>query len=199
MRAVLLIAGAAALLSGCSISLIGKASPPPPFLMNLTTTAENTPKPSESRVVKALDVVVISLPTVPQALAQNRVPVTRDGTAIAYLTGGSWVEQPAKLFHRLMSETVRARTGRHVLDLRQFPGEPGAVVSGQLIHMDVEENTKKVFMVYEATVVTADKRVRTRRFETSEPVAAIEAKAVADALNTAANRMAGDVASWIVE
>jgi cholesterol transport system auxiliary component len=199
MRSALLIAGAALLLSGCSISLIGKASPPPPFLMNLITTNDNTPKASESRVVRASDVVVISLPTVPQALAQNRVPVTRDGTAIAYLTGGSWVEQPAKLFHRLLSETVRARTGRHVLDLRQFPGEPGAIVSGQLIHMDVEENTKQVVMVYEATVVTTDKRVRTRRFQTSEPVVTIEAKAVADALNIAANRMTSDVAAWVVE
>jgi cholesterol transport system auxiliary component len=199
MRSALLIAGAALLLSGCSISLIGKASPPPPFLMNLITTSDNTPKAGESRAVRASDVVVISLPTVPQALAQNRVPVTRDGTAIAYLTGGSWVEQPAKLFHRLLSETVRARTGRHVLDLRQFPGEPGAIVSGQLIHMDVEENTKQVVMVYEATVVTTDKRVRTRRFQTSEPVVAIEAKAVADALNIAANRMTSDVAAWVVE
>ncbi len=186
-------------LTACSVSLIGKASPPPPFLMNLTPVAQSTPQASQSRPVTTANVVVISIPTTPQAIALNRVPVTRGGSAVAYLTGASWVEQPARLFQRLLSETVRAQTGKHVLELRQFPGDPGLHVSGQLLHMDVDEPTKQVVVTYEATAVSADKKVKSRRFEAREPVAAIVASDVAVALNQAANKVAQDVTQWIAE
>jgi cholesterol transport system auxiliary component len=194
-----MITFAALSLSACSVSLIGKASPPPPFLMTLTPTAENAPKASGGSPVRAADVVVISIPTTPEAIAQKRVPVTRSGTAVAYLTGGTWVEQPARLFHRMMGETIRARTGRHVLDLRQFPGDPGVTVSGSLLHMDVEETTKQVVVTYDATAVSSDKRVRTRRFEAREAVSVIDATNVAISLNVAANRVAEEVAAWVFE
>ena len=202
MRSPLAI-GAVALfslgLSACSVSLIGKASPPPPFLMTLTPSPENSPKAGGNSPVRAGDVVVISIPTTPEAIAQKRVPVTRSGTAVAYLTGGTWVEQPARLFHRMMAETIRARTGRHVLDLRQFPGDPGVTVYGSLLHMDVEETTKQVVVTYDATAVSADKKVRTRRFEAREGVSVIDAANVVRSLNVAANRVAEDVAAWVAE
>jgi cholesterol transport system auxiliary component len=185
--------------SGCSVSLIGKASPPPAFLMTLTPSAENTPRATMGVPVRGADVVVISIPTTPETIAQKRVPVTKSGTAVAYLTGGVWVEQPARLFHRMMSETIRARTGRHVLDLRQFPGDAGVSLSGHLLHMDVEETTREVVVTYEATAMNADKKVRTRRFEAREAVAMIDATNVATALNVAANKVAVDVASWVAE
>ncbi len=194
------IALAALLLSGCNVSLIGKASPPPAFLMSLTPNAENTPKANSGRTIAPGDVLTVQTPFAATVIAQDRIPVTRDGVAFAYVKGAFWVEAPARLFQRLLAETIKARTGRTVLDPREFSAAPGSKLSGQLVHFEIDEVRSEAVVVFEASL-SGDKitNVRTRRFEERVPVAVIDAKSAGDALNLAANKIAGDVAVWANE
>ncbi len=191
---------AALFLSGCNISLIGKASPPPAFLMSLTPSAENTPKANTGRTVVPGEVITIQTPFAATVIAQDRIPVTRDGVAFAYVKGAFWVEAPARLFQRLLAETIKARTGRPVLDPREFSAAPGAKLSGQLVHFEIDELKSEAVVVFDASLSGGkSESVRTRRFEERVPVAIIDAKAAGDALNLAANKIAGDVAIWANE
>jgi cholesterol transport system auxiliary component len=183
--------GTAFLLSACSLGLTGKA---PPFLLTLTPSA--SPAANAGTNVAAVDTITITVPIAPQAITNNRVPVSSDGTAIAYIKDAVWIEPPARLFQRLLSETVRARTGRIVLDPRQFTEQPGAQLSGQLLHFEIDEPTRQAIVVYEATL-SGGKSVRTRRFEARAPLSVIDARSSGTALNRAANQVAGEVSAWI--
>ena len=187
------------LVTGCSFSLLGKPTPPPPFLLSLAPTGENSPEANAGKAISQGDVITIATPLTPQAIAQNRIPVARDGTALSYIANAIWIEPPARLFQRLLSETVRARTGRPVLDPRQFAMDPGAQLTGHLLHFEVDEAKADAFVVYEATVAGGGKPTRTRRFTAREAVGVIDAKNAGDALNRAANKVAGDVALWVNE
>jgi cholesterol transport system auxiliary component len=187
------------LVAGCSFSLLGKAVPPPPYLLSLAPMGANTPEANEGKVIKQGDVITIATPLTSQAIAQNRIPVARDGTALAYIKDAIWIELPARLFQRLLSETVRARTGRPVLDPRQFAMDPGAQLSGHLLHFEVDEIKAEALVVFEATVAGGGKPTRTRRFTARDAVGLIDAKNAGDALNRAANKVAGDVAIWVNE
>jgi cholesterol transport system auxiliary component len=195
-----LIIAAALLASGCSFSLIGKASAPPPFLMSLTPSAENSARADTGKTVVPSDILTITTPFSPGVIAQDRIPVTRDGVAFAYIKDAYWVEQPARLFQRLLAETIKARTGRTVLDPRQFEADPGAQLSGQLLHFEVDEPASQAVVIFEASLTNAkSKAVRTRRFEARVPIAVIDAKSSGDALNKAANMIAGEVSAWASE
>jgi cholesterol transport system auxiliary component len=102
------------------------------------------------------------------------------------------------LFQRLLAETVRQRTGRIVLDPRQFSMEPGATLSGQLLRFDIDERGAEAVVIYDATISgEQDRPVRTRRFEARVPAGSIDAKSAGRALNKAANQIAIDVADWL--
>lgn len=194
MRGKLLWAGAAAAaLAGCSLGLTQKA---PPFL--LTLTPDQRPDASPGSEVQEGDRMTVATPLVPQAIATTRVPVAQGQTALAYVPKAVWVEQPARLFQRLLAETIRAKSGRVVLDPRQFNMAPGAILSGQLLRFDIEEGRSEAVVVYDATLSgEADRPVRTRRFEARVPVSRIDARGAGVALNRAANQIAGDVADWV--
>ena len=90
------------------------------------------------------------------------------------------------------------RSGRTVLDPRQFNMDPGATLSGQLLRFDIEERGREAIVIYDATISgEQDRPVRTRRFEARVKADRIDADGAGRALNRAANLVAVDVADWL--
>lgn len=192
MTRMLSIIAGGLVLSGC-VSLGGK---PPASLLNLTSASSIAA--NDMRTAQAGDAITIEVPIVPQALATNRVLVMTGATALAYVKDAVWVEPPARLFQRLVSETVAARTGRVVLDPRQFALDPGTEVTGTLRAFGIDPGAGQAVVIYDAAISNDNgKSVRTRRFEARVPVGEVEAGTVGSALNSAANKVAEDVAGWI--
>ena len=187
----ILTLGMALALSGC----LSFGAKPPPYFLTLEPAA--TVPAATSRTAPAGEAITVVAPTIPQELNTNRVPVRSNGTAIAYLKDAQWVDTPNALFGRLLSETIAARTGRVVLDSRQFTFDPGIRLTGQLQSFGVEADAMEVVATYDAALARGEGRVETRRFETRVPIAAVDVASVAPALNQAANQIAADVAAWI--
>ncbi|WP_332819270.1 ABC-type transport auxiliary lipoprotein family protein [Sphingopyxis sp.] len=193
LRAPLLAAIAAASLSAC-IGLGGKT---PPFL--LTLDADAAPSAGTARTASEAATLTILIPTAPQKLRTTRIPVQQDDSSVAYVKDAQWVEAPQRLFQRLVSETVSARTSRVVLDEGQYLTAPGEQLAGQLMEFGVDARTNEAVVVYQAMLVSAGgKTVTQRRFEAREAIGtAVEAKPVGEALTRAANKVAIDVTGWI--
>lgn len=192
-RTPLLAAAIAAMLTGC-IGLGGKT---PPFL--LTLDAEAAPAAGAARTAADAATLTILIPTAPQKLRTTRIPVQQDDASIAYVKDAQWVEAPQRLFQRLVSETVAARTTRVVLDEGQYLTAPGEQLAGQLMDFGVDARAREAVIVYQAMLVAAGgKSVTQRRFEVREPIGGkIEAKPVGEALTRAANKVAVEVAEWL--
>jgi cholesterol transport system auxiliary component len=192
-RAPLIAAVAAATLSGC-IGLGGKS---PPFL--LTLDPEAAPQAGIARTAAEAATLTILIPTAPQKLRTTRIPVQQDDASVTYVKDAQWVEAPSRLFQRLVSETVAARTSRVVLDEGQYLTAPGEQLAGQLMEFGVDARSNEVVVAYQAMLVSAGgKTVTQRRFEVREPIGGeVEAKPVGEALTRAANRVAVDVADWL--
>lgn len=188
-----LMLGATLTLSGC-FSLGGK---PPPFL--LTLDADAAPPAGAARTAAEAATLTILIPTAPQKLRTQRIPVQQDGASVAYVKDAQWVEAPQRLFQRLISETVAARSGRVVLDEGQYLTAPGEQLAGQLMEFGVDARTGEAVVVYQAMLVAAGgKNVTQRRFEARENLGGVvEAKPVGEALQRAANKVAVDVAGWL--
>lgn len=192
-RAPLLVAIAAVTLAGC-IGLGGKT---PPFL--LTLDPEAAPQAGTARTAAEAATLTILIPTAPQKLRTTRIPVQQDDTSVAYVKDAQWVEAPQRLFQRLVSETVAARTARVVLDEGQYLTAPGEQLAGQLMEFGVDARSNEAVVVFQAMLVSAGgKTVTQRRFEIREAIGGkIEAKPVGEALTRAANKVAVDVAGWL--
>ena len=192
-RAPLIAAVAAATLSGC-IGLGGKT---PPFLLTLDPEAE--PQAGAARTAAEASTLTILIPTAPQKLRTTRIPVQQDDASVTYVKDAQWVEAPSRLFQRLVSETVAARTSRVVLDEGQYLTAPGEQLAGQLMEFGVDARTNEVVVAYQAMLVSAGgKTVTQRRFEVREAIdGKVEAKPVGEALTRAANKVAVDVAGWL--
>lgn len=191
-RLPFLLVAAALPLAGC----VSFGEKPPATLMTLTADSEIRP----GQTVPARDgtAVTVLVPTVPQALNVLRVPVQTGETSIAYLKDAQWVEPPARLFRNLLAETIAVRTGRPVLDIRQYSLAPGARVSGRLQKFGLDGQSKQVVVVYDAALARGGvDRVETRRFEAKAPVSSEDGPGVSAALNRAANQVAVDAADWI--
>lgn len=193
LRTPLLAVLGAVTLSGC-FSLGGK---PPPFL--LTLDADAAPPAGAARTAADASTLTILIPTAPQKLRTQRIPVQQDGASVAYVKDAQWVEAPQRLFQRLVSETVAARTSRVVLDEGQYLTAPGEQLAGQLMEFGVDARTGEAVVVYQAMLVAAGgKTVTQRRFEAREAIGGkVEARPVGEALKTAANKVAGEVADWL--
>ena len=192
MKPNLFIVAVALPLSGC----ISFGAKPPPSLLNLTSLASQTA--TAARRVTAADAIAISIPATPQAIATTRVAVSDGGIAIAYVEKALWVETPARLFQRLLGETVAAKTGRFVLDPRQTALTPSTQLSGQLLRFGIDAPSGDAVVIYDAVLSReGGKQFLSRRFEARAKAAAIEANASGKAINGAANQVAGDVADWI--
>jgi cholesterol transport system auxiliary component len=188
-RLPLLALAAALAVSGCSFG-----PKVPPVLMRLTSAASPG---AAGRTAPTGQVITVVVPTVAQELRTPRVPVRTGDTQVAYLKDAQWVEAPGALFGRLLSSTIAARTGRVVLDPRQFTFDPGVRLSGTLETFGLQADTMEAVAVYDAALARGADSVETRRFEARVPVAAVDAASAAPALNEAANRIAAEVAAWV--
>ncbi|OYY91649.1 MAG: ABC transporter [Sphingomonas sp. 28-66-16] len=179
-------------LSAC----ISFGAAPPPSLLTLTP-AVSLPI-GETTSSATAPTIAISVPSFPQALATTRVPVKTSETSIAYVKDAQWSEPPARLFARLLADTIAAKTGRVVLGGAQALGDQGARLSGELRNFGADEASGDAIVSYEAVLKRGDgDGFEKRRFEAREPTGAISATSVGPALNRAANRVAADVAAWI--
>lgn len=169
---------------------------PPALLLNLTSA--ETIASNSVRSARAGEAITIGVPTTPQAIANNRVAVSDGPTAIAYVKDAQWVEPPARLFHRLLTETIAAKTGRVVLDPRQFAIEPGISLNGQLKSFGIDARRNEAVIIYDATINRdKGKRIETKRFEARSSISAVTPVEAGNALNQAANRIAGEIAAWV--
>lgn len=177
----------------------------PPSLLTLTSEAPiAVGETASSATAKSISVAALN---VPQELAVARVPVRSNVTNIAYLKDAHWVEPPSRLFGRLLSDTVSARTGRVVLSLRQSMSDPGARLGGDLRAFGIDAQTNEAVVTFDATLVrdrpaeVSGVRVpqvfERRRFEVRVPVAVIDAASAGTALNRAANQVAIQVSDWV--
>lgn len=167
----------------------------PPTLMTLTAATPLAPGPA--RTIDPARAVQVGVPTVPQALAALRVPVRASDTSLAYLKDAQWSDAPNRLFRNLLAEVIAQRTGRPVLDPRQFNITAGVRVTGGLLAFGLDAPTNMAVVTFDATLVRGDTPAVARRFEARVPVAAQNTANVAPALNQAANQVASEVADWI--
>lgn len=181
----------AALLAGC-ISLGGD---PPESLLTLTPEAQ---APAGSTAAGSLETAIAVVePEAPARLDVNRVPVQVDDVNVAYLKDAFWVEKPARLFRRLLAETIRANSGRVVIDGEDPALIPQTNLRGTLREFGYDARSASVVVSFDAIRDTGGKSVQTRRFEAVVPGIPAEAGAVGDALNRAANDVARQVADWV--
>lgn len=179
-------------LSGC----ISFGAKPPAALLTLTA-AETVPVGQVAKTDTA-PTITITVPSVPQMLATARIPVQTGPTAVAYVKDALWAEQPARLFARLTAETIQARTGRVVLSGAQAFADPGAKLAGELRNFGIDGASGDAVITFEATLMRGEARVfEKRKFEARVPTGAITAATAAAALNTAANKVAAEVADWV--
>jgi cholesterol transport system auxiliary component len=167
----------------------------PEQLMTLTATTPVAAGPAQT--IDPARAVQIAVPTVPQALATLRVPVQASATGVAYLKDARWAEAPNRLFRNLLAEVVVQRTGRPVLDPRQFSANAGSRLTGGLKAFGLDAPASAVVVTYDAVLAREGSPLQSRRFEARVPVNAPDAANVAPALNQAANQVAGEVSDWI--
>lgn len=197
--AAALAAGTAMLLAlaGC-VSLGG--GKPPESLLTLTPVAAPA---VGSGAVAGRDTtgraILVQLPDTPAKLDVLRLPVTVSDTELAYLAEAYWVEKPARLFRRLVGETVRARGQALVVDNDDTPVLADVTLRGTLLDMDYDPRTSSVVVRFEAVRTEAGGKATSRRFEARESGVAAQAGAVGPALNRAANRVAGEIADWLTQ
>jgi cholesterol transport system auxiliary component len=192
--AFLLLLGMAA--CGPLVQIGGNA--PRADAVHTLTAASPAAVPAGRQPVDMKASVSVDVPAVPGALQTIRIPVTVSDTAIQYVKGAQWSEQPNRLFQRLLADTL-VHNGIAVIDQRSSGQTGGRRLTGQLIAFGVDVRAApQVRVRYDATLAGPD-GVRQRRFERDAPLATTEGGEVAVALNGAANQVAADVAAWVAE
>jgi cholesterol transport system auxiliary component len=179
--------------TGCISVGVGGGGKPLPSLITLTPSAEAPA--GQTLNSHSAEALAVLLPEVNQTLDTTRVPVQVDDSAVAYLTGAAWVDQPRRLFQALLIATIRERGKRLVLD----ENLPQALIrlSGRLDAMGYDARNRSVTVRFDALRVGRDGVTTSRRFEAVKKDIAPVASAVAPALNLAANEVAGQVADWV--
>src|SRR3978361_223013 len=105
---------AALALSGC-ISF----GPKPPKTL-LTLVPASTVTANTARQAGPGQTVTILYPTAPAAISVPRVPVYGGDGTISDVKGVAWNDTPSHLFQNMLSEVVAAKTGKVVVDVRQY-------------------------------------------------------------------------------
>jgi cholesterol transport system auxiliary component len=178
-------------LAGC-LSLGGKA---PEQLLTLTS-ARMAPAGASTTGQAATALAVVE-PATDQRLNVTRVPVQMSDSTLAYLKDAFWVEKPARLFQRLVAETIRSKGTRLVVNEGDLGYAAATKLTGQLLDMGYDATSGSAVVRYDAMLQRPDGQVLTRRFESRVPGVAAEAAAVGPALNQAANEVADQVAEWV--
>lgn len=192
LRPVLFALPLALALPGC-ISLGGE---PPESLLTLSPATRAPAGPGVTTGADRPVIAVLPFDT-PAKLDVLRVPVAVSDTELAYLQEAFWVEKPARLFRRLVGETIRARGAAMVIDGDDTATLATVTVQGTLIDMGYDAATSSAVVRFDAVRIAKDGTVATRRFEARESGVTADARSVGAALNTAANAVAADVADWV--
>jgi len=187
----LLLAPLLLALGGC-ISLGGE---PPASLLTLSPETRAPAGPGVSGTERPV-IAVLGIDT-PAKLDVLRVPVAVTDTELAYLQEAFWVEKPARLFRRLVGETIRARGQAMVVDGDATATLATVSLRGTLTEMGYDAASSSAVVRFDAVRIDREGKVTTRRFEARETGVLAEAKAVGAALNVAANRVAAEVADWV--
>ncbi|WP_267394211.1 MULTISPECIES: ABC-type transport auxiliary lipoprotein family protein [unclassified Sphingomonas] len=179
-------------LAGC----ISFGAKPPPTLLTLQAAA--SPAVGAEQSSAHARSITIQVPATPTAIATARVPVQSTPTTIAYVKNAQWAEPPARLFARLLSDTVSARTNMVVLSTVQSISDPSAVLTGELRNFGLDAATHEAVVTYDAALTRAgETSVEKRRFEARVPVTSIDAGSAGPALSQAANQVAAEAADWV--
>ncbi len=169
---------------------------PPPALLTLTPATPIAAGATQSSANARS--ITVQVPVVPQELAVTRVPVQSSATSIAYVKEAQWVEPPARLFARLLSDTLTSRANMVVLSTRQGFTDPGAQLAGELREFGVDAARSEAAVVYDATLQRqGSTSFEKRRFEARVPLTTIDANSVGPAINQAANTVTTAVADWV--
>ncbi len=183
-----------AALGGC-VSISPGGSEMPESLMTLTPTSTSAAGSiSSGNLANAIAVIE---PEAPQRLNVTRVPVQVNDAQVAYLQNAIWVEKPARLFRRLLAETISARSDRLVIDGADPDLSAQTRLYGTLLDMGYDVRTSSVVIRYDAIREFTNGDIQTRRFESVVPGVTADAASVGPALNQAANDVAAQVADWI--
>lgn len=191
-RPVLFALPFALALTGC-ISLGGK---PPESLLTLRPAASAPAGPGVPTGADRPVIAVLPIDT-PAKLDVLRVPVAVSDTELAYLKEAYWVEKPARLFRRLVGETLRARSSAMVVDGDDVTTLATVTVQGTLIDMGFDASTSEAVVRFDAVRIAKDGAVTTRRFEAREVGITADPRSVGAGLNAAANKVAAEVADWV--
>ena len=151
--------------------------------------------------------IAVMTPEVPAKLDVLRVPVDVNDTQIAYLPETFWVEKPARLFRRLLGETLRAELAEDagadavplVLDNDDTPTLASLYLRGSLSELGYDAQTSSVVVRFDAIRSDSEGQIVTKRFEARESGVVAEAASVGPALNRAANTVAAEVADWMTQ
>jgi len=188
--------GLAALAAACALSgCVSFGEDPPDTLISLTSAASAPAGASANGTIgEALTVLV---PDAPERLDVTRVPVQVNDSTVAYLKDAMWVEKPARLFGRLLAETIRAGQTRLVIEGPDIRYAAATRLSGQLSEMGYDAPGQRVIVRFDAVLQQPGGAIRTRRFEAEIDGVLPKVEEVGPALNEAANRVAADVAEWV--
>ena len=180
------------LLSGC-LRLGGKT---PDQLYRLT--AEDAAPAGSSASGLVSDAIVVLDPEADRGLDVLRVPVRVDSSTVAYLKDAQWIERPTRQFRSLLAETLRARTGRLVIEGGDLETSGSIRIGGRLLQMGYDAPTQSVVVRFDAVRgAGAGQPLETRRFESVVANVAPKAVEVGPAINRAANDVARQVADWV--
>ena len=189
MKHLLLVVPALAL-SGC----ISFGAKPPPTLLTLAPAQQLAV--GTVQTTAGAKTIVVQVPATSTSLSTVRVPVQATPTTLAYLKGAAWAEPPARLFARLVADTLTAG-GTVVLSGVQSIDSPAANLAGELRNFGVDATTREAVVTFDAALTRGQQGVvEKRRFEARVPLAVIDAASVGPALNDAANKVATEVAGW---
>lgn len=179
-------------LGGC----ISFGAKPPPSLLTLSAAAPIAVGQAQSSA--GARSIVVQVPVTPAALTTPRVPVMQTATSIAYIKDAAWSEPPARLFARLLADTLTAQAGMVVVSSVQSLSDPSSTLGGELRMFGVDASGLQAVVTYDASLVRAGQTaVEKRRFEARVPVTAIDGPSAGTGLNQAANQVAGEVATWV--
>ncbi|WP_425057293.1 ABC-type transport auxiliary lipoprotein family protein [Sphingobium vermicomposti] len=180
-------------LPGC-ISIGGK---PPAQLLSLDAAQKVAPGTLRSATPGTS--ITVADPEAPKLLDTVRVPVRTTPTSLAYVTDVQWADTPRHLFQRLLSETIAATSNRIVLDPGQYSADAGQRLMGDLVDFGLDEASNSAIVTYDAILAgPGGTAIARQRFTATVPVGTkITATSIGAPLNSAANKVAADVAAWL--
>ena len=163
----------------------------------LTLTPDTTAPAGSGQSGTRENAIAVHEPEVPAEVDVLRVPVKLGNSSIAYLQDASWVEKPARLFRRLLAETIRVRDNRLVIDGDDPSLFAATHLRGTLREFGYDASLSAVVVRFDAIRQDDDGNVVSQRFEAIEEGIPPSAGAVSSAINRAANEVAQQTADWL--